>query len=111
MSLNHIEEKILHPKSGFLGIVVQTLLLLVSIALIIVARVFQIGAISITAGVVGTILLCLFCILFAGFKVVGPNEAVVLTLFGKYHGTIKDAGFYFLNPFVVPVGPSQKAAA
>ncbi|MFA6689218.1 MAG: SPFH domain-containing protein [Sphaerochaetaceae bacterium] len=108
MSLNHIEEKILHPKSGFLGIVVQTLLLLVSIALIIVASVFQNGAIAITAGVVGTILLCLFCILFAGFKVVGPNEAVVLTLFGKYHGTIKDAGFYFLNPFVVSCRPKSK---
>lgn len=39
-------------------------------------------------------------IFFIGLKVLKPQEALVLTLFGKYVGTIKEAGFYFVNPFV-----------
>ncbi|MFA7167585.1 MAG: hypothetical protein WC096_01645, partial [Sphaerochaetaceae bacterium] len=39
-------------------------------------------------------------ILYAGLRVVKPNEALVLTLFGKYYGTLKKEGFYFVNPFV-----------
>ncbi len=36
---------------------------------------------------------------FLGLKVLKPQEALVLTLFGKYVGTLKDAGFYWVNPF------------
>lgn len=39
----------------------------------------------------------------AGFAIIRPNEAIVLTLFGKYVGTIKGEGFYWYNPFCVPV--------
>ncbi|MGX7199171.1 SPFH domain-containing protein [Enterococcus nangangensis] len=53
-------------------------------------------------------------ILFAGLKVVHPNEALVMTLFGKYVGTLKGAGFYFVNPFMVaapvPKSAGQEAA-
>lgn len=42
-------------------------------------------------------------ILFLGLKVVGPQQAIVLTLFGKYIGTLKEEGFYFVNPFSVAV--------
>lgn len=38
-------------------------------------------------------------ILIAGLKVLKPQEALVLTLFGKYVGTLKEDGFYFVNPF------------
>ena len=44
----------------------------------------------------------------AGLKVVNPNEALVLTLFGKYYGTIKQAGFYFVNPFCTGFNPTAK---
>ena len=37
----------------------------------------------------------------AGLFVVNPNDARVLTLFGKYIGTVKEAGFWFANPFAV----------
>ena len=36
-----------------------------------------------------------------GLLVVNPNESVVLVLFGKYTGTIKHNGFYWINPFYV----------
>lgn len=45
-------------------------------------------------------------VLFAGLKVLRPNEALVLTLFGRYYGTLKGEGFYFVNPFVVSVNPA-----
>ncbi len=51
-----------------------------------------------------------------GFHIVEPNQAIVLTLFGKYYGTVKEAGFYYVNPFCSMASPakmnaSQRAAA
>ena len=43
-----------------------------------------------------------------GLKVVGPQEALVLTLFGKYYGSIKENGFYFVNPFCTAVNPAAE---
>ncbi|MDC7246347.1 MAG: SPFH domain-containing protein [Sphaerochaetaceae bacterium] len=42
---------------------------------------------------------------FIGLKVIKPNEAMVLTLFGRYYGTLQESGFYFVNPFVASVNP------
>lgn len=47
-------------------------------------------------------------VLYLGLKIVKPQEAIVLTLFGKYKGTIKGAGFYWVNPFCVGVNPAAK---
>jgi len=55
-----------------------------------------------------TFLICPF--LFAGFKLIRPNEALVLTLFGKYYGTLKDDGFFFVNPLVSAVDPPPAGA-
>lgn len=45
-------------------------------------------------------------IFFLGLKVLKPQEALVLTLFGKYIGTLKGEGFYYVNPFVSAVNPA-----
>ena len=45
---------------------------------------------------------------FLGLKILKPQEALVLTLFGKYIGTIKGDGFYFVNPFCSAVNPASK---
>ena len=45
---------------------------------------------------------------FIGLKVLKPQEALVLTLFGKYVGTLKEEGFYFVNPFCAAVNPAAK---
>ena len=47
---------------------------------------------------------CWFVIL--GLKVLKPQEALVLTLFGRYKGTLKGEGFYFVNPFCQAVNPA-----
>ncbi len=43
-----------------------------------------------------------------GLKVLKPEEALVLTLFGKYIGTLKGEGFYFVNPFCGSVNPAAQ---
>lgn len=52
--------------------------------------------------------LCLGWIFLCGLKVLKPQEALVLTLFGKYVGTLKGEGFYFVNPFCTAVNPAAK---
>lgn len=57
-----------------------------------------------------TLMVCcllLGCLLLCGLKVLKPKEALVLTLFGRYYGTLRGAGFYFVNPFVTAVNPLQ----
>ena len=54
------------------------------------------------------ILFSLGWIPFLGLRVLKPQEALVLTLFGKYIGTLKGEGFYFVNPFCVSVNPAAK---
>ncbi len=47
-------------------------------------------------------------ILLCGLKVLAPQEALVLTLFGKYVGTLKGEGFYWVNPFCTAINPAAK---
>ncbi len=49
--------------------------------------------------------------LFIGLKILQPNEALVLTLFGKYYGTLRGEGFFFVNPFVTAMNPASANAA
>jgi len=58
--------------------------------------------------VIGIAWLFIGWIPFCGLKVIGPQEALVLTLFGKYVGTLKEAGFYYVNPFCTAVNPAAK---
>lgn len=62
----------------------------------------------------GLVLLTVFCILtgilsLAGLIIINPNESKALTLFGKYIGTVKTDGFYWVNPFTVKKRVSLKA--
>ena len=68
------------------------------------------GATPLTTAVLaaGILWLCLGWILLCGLKVLKPQEALVLTLFGKYVGTLKGEGFYFVNPFCSAVNPAAK---
>lgn len=45
-------------------------------------------------------------ILLCGIKVLRPQEAIVYTLFGKYIGTLKEAGIHFVNPFATSFNPA-----
>ena len=45
---------------------------------------------------------------FCGLKVLKPQEALVLTLFGQYVGTLNEEGFYYVNPFCTSVNPAAR---
>lgn len=58
--------------------------------------------------IISILYLALGWIPFLGLKVLKPQEALVLTLFGNYVGTLKEAGFYFVNPFCTSINPAAK---
>lgn len=100
-----MEEKILSNRKNGMGMMVLFILLYVpAIALIVFGTVYDWTCIL----VVGTVWCSVGWIPFLGLKVLKPQEALVLTLFGKYVGTLKDDGFYWVNPFCTAVNPAAK---
>lgn len=55
-----------------------------------------------------SILALILLTILGGLHIINPNEAIVMTLFGEYYGTIKKQGFYWTNPFVSLVAPGNK---
>lgn len=49
---------------------------------------------------IGVLLAILFVVLPAGFVVINPNESMVLILFGTYKGSLRQNGFFWVNPFM-----------
>ncbi len=106
-----IDEKVLHAKSGWgmlflslIGIVAGILLCVFSSGASVSQRAIEIILIA-----VGIVLMLVCAFLLTGLKVVNPNEAIVLTLFGKYYGTLKKEGFFWVNPFSSSFNPAQGA--
>jgi regulator of protease activity HflC (stomatin/prohibitin superfamily) len=107
----HYQEIDPKPKNGML-------VLILNIALMIASAVGFVLAVSNGSVFLGFVAALYFLlvgpILFAGLKILKPNEALVLTLFGKYYGTLRGEGFFFVNPFVTaasPGGSSLSASA
>ena len=110
--LNYIQEKTAREKSGWAMLAVVILLFVLGIVCLVCALVFTetdgIPEALRPVFVVVTLLLFLTGIIFImGFKLLQPNEAYVFTLFGKYYGTLKRDGFYWVNPFCVSVNPAR----
>ncbi len=107
------EEKELHPASGWLVLFLTILLYIVAFFGIIAAAVtLENNEESILGGLlmaVSIIWVTFGWVPFLGLKVMRPNEALVLTLFGKYIGTLKKEGFFFVNIFASPVAPRSGA--
>lgn len=102
------EEKILHPINGLAMLLLFILGLLGSVALFVIGILYLGGAVR-GALVVITILTFLACCIgFGGLKVINPNEALVLALFGNYYGTLKQDGYFFVNPFCSAINPTVK---
>ena len=113
MKNTDIQERVLQPAQGIPVLILELILIVVSILLMIGGVVLLSSSLlfGLLAIVVGPVLLIADLICFAGLKSVRPNEALVLTLFGSYHGTVKEPGFYFVNPFCSAVSPAYDKAA
>ncbi|MEG1609309.1 MAG: SPFH domain-containing protein [Clostridia bacterium] len=111
---NKYQEKILKPSSGWIGFALLLLSVVLGIAMLVFG-IMQAAPIPEEqyngegmALIMGAIaVLCIFPI-FAGLsmRVVRPNEAMVLILFGKYIGTVANEGFYTVNPFASMFNPA-----
>jgi len=82
------EEKIITPANGYLMLAIVCILFLGSIYMIIHS-----------GNPIYGLVIALSVILTVGFIMVQPNNSRVLLLFGKYIGTLKQNGFYWVNPF------------
>lgn len=97
-------------KSRKHGMLVAIITLVLYIAAII-GLVF--GGLELDAGgspvlfIISLVYLFIGWIPFLGLRVLKPQEALVLTLFGKYIGTIKGDGFFWVNPFCTSVNPAS----
>ncbi|MCL1792074.1 MAG: SPFH domain-containing protein [Peptococcaceae bacterium] len=101
--------------SGMMVLVLNILLTLAALAAFTIGVVIcaqnESDPLGITLIVVGGVYgFLLTWLLFMGLKIIKPNESVVLTLFGRYHGTIKREGFFWVNPFAVSVHPGESSA-
>ena len=104
-----MQEKILNNKKhGMLVLVLDILLLLLALVGVIAGGVLAEERNPAFWGLfaVSMVVLCLGWIPLIGLRILKPQEALVLTLFGKYIGTIKGEGFYAVNPFCGAVNPA-----
>ena len=100
--MNEVKEKEMKGLNGWIMLAVVIVGFLGGVAGAIAGAVITEGA----GFIPGAILMLIAIICIPGFKVLAPNEALVFTLFGKYHGTLKKDGFYFVNPFCTSVNPA-----
>ena len=95
-------------KNGMIALFLIILGYLAGIALIIggANSIDKAGAVGVVALVLGILIVALGWIPICGLVVVKPQEAYVFTLFGKYVGTIREEGFYCINPFCSAINPA-----
>ena len=107
-----MNEKILSTKKNGMGMLLLfSFLYMIAIAGCIFSAIsmgFSVTAPAIIVLIISIIWLSIGWVPFLGLKVLKPQEALVLTLFGNYVGTLKEAGFYFVNPFCTSVNPASK---
>ncbi len=103
-----MKEKILNQKKNGMAVLIFTIFLyLLAIGLVILGANSE-GILKVLCLVVGIVWLVVGWIPWCGLKVLKPQEALVLTLFGNYVGTLKEEGFYYVNPFCTAVNPASK---
>ncbi len=124
-----MEEKVLNPKSGLVilllnlgGILFGVILIIISANLPPTEQIVsnELGAMMFSKAHPLTLYGILLAVLVVfpvcsvnlfGLKTVSPNEALVLTLFGNYYGTINKSGFFYVNPFCSAYNPTKAKLA
>ena len=108
-----MQEKVLNIKKNGLAMLLLILLLYAAgIGILIAGGVMADEGVLMPLAVLMIVLGCLWTALgwipLCGLKILKPQEALVLTLFGKYVGTLKEEGYYYVNPFCSAVNPAAK---
>ena len=104
-----MKEKILTTRKNGMAMLLLTVALYISALVLLFACIGELfHRFTPLVALVCIAWLCVGWLLFLGLKVLKPQEALVLTLFGKYIGTLRGEGFYFVNPFCTSVNPAAK---
>lgn len=115
LNLGRHEEIVLKAPNGIAALCGWILLYLAAIAVFIMSCISldenDAEALNIIGLVASIIWMSVGWIPFIGIKVIKPNEALVLTLFGKYIGTLKNEGIFYVNPFCSAVNPAAQSIA
>ncbi|MBR3474239.1 MAG: SPFH domain-containing protein [Oscillospiraceae bacterium] len=100
-----------NKKNGMAMLLLIVLLYLAGVAAMVVGGIFGLDrghGWGVVLFVIGVVWVSIGWFPALGLKILKPQEALVLTLFGKYIGTLKEEGFYYVNPFCVGVNPAAK---
>ena len=108
-----MQEKVLNIKKNGLAMLLLILLFYAAgIGILVAGGVMADEGVLMPLAVLMIVLGCLWTALgwipLCGLKILKPQEALVLTLFGKYVGTLKEEGYYYVNPFCSAVNPAAK---
>jgi regulator of protease activity HflC (stomatin/prohibitin superfamily) len=95
--MEKITEKSGNKLNGFLMLFVSVVLLALDIYLLVMG----INARNPSFLWIFIPVFIIFFLIWFGFAIVQPNDSRVLILFGKYTGTIRDSGFWWVNPFTI----------
>ena len=90
-------EKVLKPMSGYLALILSLVLLGGSVYLFITG-INDGENVDVTYIIISFIAFFLMCFLLKGLMIIQPNHSRVLNFFGRYVGTVKDNGLFFINP-------------
>lgn len=106
-----MKEKIISQKQNGMAILLLTILVYLLFIAVFVFGVMGFGpegisGLRLTAFIVGIIWISIGWFPLLGLRILKPQEALVLTLFGKYIGTLKSEGFYWVNPFCTSFNPA-----
>ncbi len=102
-------EKVLqNKKHGMLVLILTSLLYALDIAALVIGGIMMERTENPIVFIVAMVYLFIGWIPYLGLKILRPQEALVLTLFGKYVGTLKGEGFYAVNPFCTALNPAAR---
>lgn len=108
-NVKKVEEREITKANGMFVLFISLIGLLVCVSLFITSMVSSLSSkLNICLCVISVIVAIIFIVILAGLHIVNPNEAIVLTFFGQYYGTIKKQGFYWTNPFASLVAPGKE---
>lgn len=91
-------------KNGMKALIFTCLIYLIGIALLVFGCIEE----DLVFVIPSTIILCIGWFPMLGLRVLKPEEALVLTLFGRYYGTLRGDGFFWVNPFCTSINPAAK---
>ena len=104
-----MKEIVLNKKKNGMDVLLITLLVMIASVVGIVFGAIKVEESQNPILLVTSIIVLIICIfILPGLKILRPQEALVLTLFGKYKGTLKGDGYYFVNPFCTAFNPAAK---